>query len=263
MPGSAAEVRDSTALDIGMRVGLIAYGAMHLVFAFIALQLAWTHSSTTSQGALNQLADDPLGQLVLWVAAAGLLLLAVWQGAEAAAGYSYKEGGTRTRKRVQSGGRAAVYLALACLAVSNATGLSGGSGEDGMTAKLMSAPAGQVLVGAIGLAVIAVGVAQAHKGIRNRFTEDLEPGATSGSSGHTLLRLGQVGYVAKGVSLVLVGGLFVWAALMYEPQEAGGLDEALRTLLEQPFGEYLLSVVGLGLAAFGVFCFGWARHPRT
>ena len=246
-----------------MRVGLVAYGAMHLVFTFIALQLAWTQSATSSQGALNQLADNPLGQVVLWVAAAGLALLAVWQGATAAAGYSYREGAARTRKRAGSGGRAVVYLALAWLCIGNATGFSGSSGEDGITAQLMSVPAGPWLVGLIGVGVVAVGGAQLRKGVQKTFTEDLEPAATSGASGHALLRLGQVGYVAKGVSLAVVGGLFVWAALTYSPKEAGGLDAALRTLLEQPFGKYLLSAVGLGLAAFGVFCFGWARHPRT
>jgi hypothetical protein len=260
---AVTDVRDSSALDAGMRVGLVAYGAIHLLFTFIAFQLSWTHSSTSSQGAINQLADNVLGQLVLWVAAAGLALLAVWQGASAVAGYSYREGGARTRKRVGSGGRAVVYLALAWLAVSNAAGLSGSSGENGITAKLMSAPAGQWLVGLIGVAVLAVGGAQVRKGVQKTFTEDLEPGATSGSSGHALLRLGQAGYVAKGVSLAVVGGLIVWAAWTYSPKEAGGLDTALRTLLEQPFGTYLLSAVGLGLASFGVFCFGWARHPRT
>ena len=200
---------------------------------------------------------------MLWVAAVGLLLLAIWQGAEAAAGYTYQEGGKRLRKRAESAGRTCVYLALCWLAVSNAAGLSGGSSEDGMTAKLMSAPAGQWLVAAIGVAVIAVGARQVHKGIKKKFTDDLEPGATAGQSGRTLLRLGQVGYVAKGISLAAVGGLFVWAAATYDPQKAGGLDAALRTLLEQPFGQYLLSAIGLGLAAFGVFCFGWARHPRT
>ncbi len=264
VPDSAADVRDSKTLDIGMRVGLIAYGAMHLLFAFIALQLSWTSSSTSSSGAIHDLAQDTVGQIVLWLAGLGLVLLAVWQAAEAAAGYTYQEGGTRTRKRVQSAGRTVVYLALAWLAISNAAGIAGGgSSEDGLTAQLMSAPAGQWLVAAVGLAIVAVGGRKIYKGVTQKFTEDLEPGATSGTSGHTLLRLGQVGYVAKGFSLGVVGVLFVWAAVTYDADKAGGLDQALRVLLDQPYGKYLLSAVGLGLAAFGAYCFGWARHPRT
>ncbi len=262
-PRSAAEVRDSTALDVGMRVGLVAYGAMHLLFAYIALQLAWTNDSTSSQGAINQLSQDTWGQIVLWVAGAGLLLLAVWQGAEAVAGYHYAEGGHRTRKRASSAGRTVVYLALAWLAMSNAARLSGGSSEDGLTAKVMSATAGRWLVGAIGVGIIVVGGYKVWKGVQEKFTEDLEPDATFGQSGIALLRLGQVGYVAKGVALAGVGVLFVWAAVSYDPQKAGGLDQALRLLLEQPFGPYLLSGLGLGLAAYGLYCFGWARNART
>jgi hypothetical protein len=246
-----------------MRVGLVAYGAMHLLFTFIALQLSWTKQSTSSQGAIHDLAQDTAGQVVLWVAAAGLVLLAIWQGIEAAIGHRQSEGSRRVRKRVESAGRTCVYLALAWLAISNAAGLSGGSSKDGMTATLMSAPAGQWLVGALGLGIVIIGARQVRKGVQKRFTDDLAAGATAGDSGRALLRLGQVGYIAKGISLGVVGALFVWAAVTYDPDKAGGLDAALRTLLEQPFGKYLLSAVGLGLGAFGVYCFGWARHPRT
>ncbi len=263
MPQSADEVRDSKALDVGMRIGLIAYGAMHLLFAYIALQLAWTDSSTSSSSALHDMAQDTWGQLVLWTAAIGLLLLAVWQGAEAAAGYHYAEGGKRLRKRLESAGRTVVYLALCWLAVSNAAGLSGGSSQDGLTSQLMSVPAGQWLVAAVGVVLVAVAARHAQKGVQEKFTDDLQPGATSGPSGSTLLWLGRVGYVAKGVALAAVGGLFVWAAWTYDPQKAGGLDQALRILLDQPYGKYLLSAVGIGLAAFGAYCFGWARHART
>jgi hypothetical protein len=78
------------------------------------------------------------------------------------------------------------------------------------------------------------------------------------------VRLGQAGYVAKGFALGAVGGLFCWAALTFDSQKAGGLDAALRTLLDQrPLGQIAVGLTGLGLAAFGVYCFGWARHPRT
>ncbi len=246
-----------------MRVGLVAYGAMHLLFTFIALQLAWTSGSTSSQGAISAMATTTIGTIALWAAALGLVLLAAWQAAEAAAGYTYAEDSSRLRKRASSAGRAVVYLVLAWLAGSNAAGVSGGSSQDGLTTQLMAAPAGQFLVGAIGIAIIAVGGRQVYKGIRQTFTEDLEPGGTTGSPGDALVRLGQVGYCAKGVSLGLVGALFCWAALTYDPQKAGGLDAGLRVLLDQPYGKYLLSVMGLGLAAFGTYCFGWARHART
>lgn len=105
-----------------------------------------------------------------------------------------------------------------------------------------------------------IAVLQARRGITTSFTDDLAPGAIEGASGRTIKWLGQVGYVTKGFSLGIVGLLFAWAAVSHDSNKAGGLGDALKTLRDQPFGPYLLTLVGLGLAAFGVYCFAWARH---
>ena len=259
---SANEVKNSRTVETGMRVGLVAYGAMHLLFAGIAIKLAFQGSSESSSGALRELAKDPLGVAVLWLAAAGLVLLALWQGMEAVAGYRWREEG-RGRKRIESATRVVVYLSLAWLAISTAAGIGGGSSSTGFTADLLKLTLGRWIVAAVGLAVIGVGLAKVVKGVQARFTEDLDGKAVAGDSGTALVRLGQAGYVAKGLSLCAVGGLFGWAAWSYDPKKAGGLDAALRTVLEQPFGPVLVGVTGLGLAAFGLYCFGWARNPKT
>jgi hypothetical protein len=77
-----------------------------------------------------------------------------------------------------------------------------------------------------------------------------------------VVRLGQVGYVAKGIALGVVGGLIVAAAVTTDASRAGGLDEALRAMRDQPFGTALLLVVGLGIAAFGLYSFARARFAR-
>ena len=60
----------------------------------------------------------------------------------------------------------------------------------------------------------------------------------------------------------MVGVLFALAGITHDPNKAGGLDQALRTLLGLPFGQILLTAVALGIAAFGVYCFVWARHAK-
>lgn len=54
----------------------------------------------------------------------------------------------------------------------------------------------------------------------------------------------------------------MWAALSEDASRAGGLDQALHVILAQPFGQVLLLVVALGIAAYGVYCFFWARHAK-
>ena len=75
-------------------------------------------------------------------------------------------------------------------------------------------------------------------------------------------RLGQIGFPGKGIALAGVGGLLVWAAVTFDPSKARGLDGALRTVLELPFGRILLTLVAVGIAAFGAFCFVRARYPE-
>lgn len=265
---SAQQARHSDLLKHGARVGLVAYGVVHLIVAGIALQIAWSGGGDASSGgALKTLAEQPFGRTMLWVTAVGLIALALWQLGTAIWGYASEDGAKRVRKRLGAGGRVVVYVALAVSAAKIASGSgSGGSGdsqEEGLTADLLGAPAGRTLVALLALAVIAVGVRQVYRGVTDSFTHDLEGPATSGDSGSAVIVLGRVGYVAKGVAVGVVGILFGWAALAYDPEKAGGLDDALRTVRDQPFGPYLLSAVAIGLAAFGLFCFAWAKNPRT
>ncbi|QDP97571.1 DUF1206 domain-containing protein [Microlunatus elymi] len=247
-------------------LGLCAYGVVHLLVAGIALQVAWSGGGQPSeQGALRAIASTPVGPVVLIVLGVGLLALVPWQGFEALLGHGrvaqQHDPKRRTVKRFASAGRAIVYLALGISAFRfvGGSGSSGGSQhEETMTGQLMAHPFGRYLVAAIGLAILAVGVNQVIKGARMTFTEDLR-----GSTAAPAIGLGVVGYIAKGISLVLVGGLFGWAALTYDPKRAGGLDEALRLVRDQPAGPVLLTVLAAGLACFGFYCFVWAKNAET
>lgn len=263
------QARHSELLKHGARVGLTAYGVVHLVVAWIALQIAWSGGGDASSGgALKTLAEQPFGRTMLWITVVGLVALLLWQLGTAIWGYASQDDPKKILKRLSAAGRVVVYGALAYSALRIASGSGGGSGggdsqQEGLTADLLGAPAGRLLVAAIGIAIIAVGVAQIHRGVTDSFTHDLQSGATTGESGRMVLVVGRFGYVAKGIAVGVVGALFGWAALSYDPDKAGGLDDALKTVRDQPFGPYLLTFVALGLAAFGLFCFAWAKYART
>jgi hypothetical protein len=255
-----AQVRRSRGYHVLVGIGLVSYGLVHLVVAWLALQIALGGRGDASPGgALQQLTQQPLGVGLLWVMAIGVFTLVVWQVLEAAIGREEANRDGRLRRRLASAGRAVVYLALGILTVGVAMGSGGGSGdgEETVSARLMALPFGRVLVGAVGVAVIAVGVSQIVKGVKQNFTEDLDRSVTQ-----VVRRLGTVGYCAKGVALAIIGGLFGYAALTYDPEKAGGLDAALGTIRDQPFGTVLLVVMAVGIAAFGVYCFVWARFAR-
>jgi hypothetical protein len=254
------EVRRSRAYHALVAVGLVSYGILHLTLAGIVLQLVFGKRANASpEGALNQLGQEPLGGGLLWIMAIGLLTLTLWQGLEAVIGREQPDPGARLRRRLRSAGRAVVYLVLGLLAVGIATRAASGSGqgEETITAKLMSVPFGQVLVALVGAAVIGVGIGQIVRGVKQKFIEDLDRGAPP-----AVRRLGTVGYSVKGVALCIIGGLFIWAAITYDPKKAGGMDDALSTIREQPFGSVLLVIMAAGIACFGVYYFFWARMTR-
>jgi len=269
--GAGAEVRQQNQRLRGtrgyaalVRTGLVCWAAVHLLIAWLALRVAWGGGGDASQqGALKTLAQTGAGPVLLVVVAVGMFALTVWQAAEAAFGQGrvaeQHDERRRTLKRLSSAGRALVYLALGVSALRLVLGAgSSGGQEEGFTSRLMEAPLGRVLVALVAAAVLAVAVSQVVRGVRQKFTEDL-----SGDRTRAVRVLGTVGYVAKGVALAVVAGLFGWAALSYDADKAGGLDEALHTVGSQPAGAVLLTALALGFAAFGVFCLVWARNPKT
>lgn len=263
MKTAARQAHRSDAVDHVVVVGLVAYGLVHLLIGWLALQLALgdRQGSASSSGALRELAQKPFGQALVWGVALGLVLLALWQLLEAVAGHRTHKDAQRLRKRAGSAGKVVVYGYLAFSAFRVATGSgSSGSGTDSTTAQVMNYPGGQLLVGLVGAGVAVVGGYLVWKGFTDGFRDDLSPDGRRGSTGSGALWLGRVGYVAKGAALALVGVLFGWAAATHDAQRSGGLDQALQEVLDQPFGPYLLGAVALGIMSFGLFCFVHARH---
>jgi hypothetical protein len=269
--GAAGRAGDSEALEHLARVGLIAYGMVHVLVAWLALQLAWGGGgqSADQSGALATLAATPVGKPLLWVLTVGLVALALWQAAEVLrwrSGWS-ASGDQRSRALKKSGKalvKAVVYLALAWTAFRFATG--GGQSSSGQqqqtTAGVLGWPGGRWLVAAAGLVLVGVGVHHVVKGLKKSFLKEIDLASAPPAAERTVTRLGQAGYPAKGVALALVGALLVYAALTFDPARAAGLDGALRTILDAPFGQVLLTLVALGIAAFGAFCFVRARYPE-
>ncbi len=114
----------STWLDHAARAGLIAYGVVYLLLAWVCVQLALgDHSEDASpKGALHELAKQPFGKFMVWAVALGMLLLVVWRVIEAAFGHREHEGSTRLRMRLASAGKAIVYAALGVIAIRVAVG---------------------------------------------------------------------------------------------------------------------------------------------
>ena len=258
---TASRAADNPALEWAARAGFAVSGLLHLLIGWIALQVAFGKSGENADqsGALATLAGNPLGKALLWVAVAGFLGLALWQLAEAAAGY-YGSGKKAWGGRVKALSKCVVYLVLAWSAFTFARGASKNSKKEtvDITSSVMGKPGGRYVVVAVGLGVLVVGAYHVYKGWRKKFLEDLED-----HPGRWATRAGQVGYVAKGLALAIVGVLFCTAGLHRNAKEATGLDGALKTLRDEPFGTALLVAMALGFAAYGLYSFSRSRHAKV
>jgi MFS family permease len=259
-----AQLRHSTWFQNGARVGFAVAGLLHILIGVLAITVALGTgggAEADQSGALATLASTPGGAILLWVVVVGLFVLGLWQILEALT-VSESDPKKRTGKRLKEAGKAVAYLAIGFTALGYAMG-GGGSSEqsaEGAAAGLLGSPLGVAAVLAVALIAAAIGVGFLVSGVKKKFLQYIS--VPPAGTGRWITLLGQVGYIAKGVAVVVVGILVAAAAFTHDPGRAGGLDGALKALAALPYGDVLLILVGAGFIAYGLFFFVRAWRPR-
>jgi hypothetical protein len=255
---AAREAGNSAVVEWGARLGYATLGLIHLLIAWIALKVAWGigggSKNADTSGALQTLSSSGTGTLLLWICVVGFLLLAVWQVLEAAVGY----GETSDRLKAVAKGVTYLFFAWTTVKVAQGGGSSAEKQTEDFTAGLMGSPGGRLLVALVGLVVLGIAGYHVYKGWTKKFLQDLRE-----HPGDWAVTAGRIGYIAKGVALVIVGFFFLVAAWQADPDKAQGLDGALKTVKDAPFGPFLLTLVAAGIAAYGVYSFARSRYARV
>ena len=263
--GAAHQAANSDAFNKAARIGFLAKGLVYALIGALAIQVAFGDSEKTDQqGALQTVAEKPGGSVVLWLMVLGFVGYAVWRFSEAAWGRRDEtDEKKRTLKRLGSAANGLIYLGFGVLAFRTVTaGSSGGSTSADVTATVLKWPGGQTIVFVAGLVVIAIAIGLTVRGLKTDFKKHLDTGRMSQTTFKAVRRLGQVGYVARGVVFGLVGIFVCKAAMDYQPDKASGFDVALKSIAGAPFGQFLLVLAGLGLICFGAYCVAEARYRR-
>lgn len=249
----AREVEANPVFRVIARLGFAINGALHILIGAIAagIALGGHHQEIDQAGALQQVASTPGGIVELVIAAFGLGALGVWQLIQAFVATG-RRGRSKWGARTVAAGRALIYLVLCATVISYVLGArSTTKDRRSLSAALMSAPGGVLLLVAIGLTVVGIGVWFLVMGITGRFVKIIT--VPHGALGVATVAIGRIGYLGQGLTLSIVGVLFVVGSVTYQPSTTTGLDGALKTLAELPLGEVLLAIVAAGLIAYGVY----------
>lgn len=248
------------------RIGLVAQGVLYAVVGILAIQVALggRKESPDKSGALRTIAEQPFGQGLLVLLAAGLGGYAVWRLAQAIFDRDAEgEGAKGLAKRGAALAKAAWYGVLCGLTVSTLVGNgSGGGNEQKTTAGIFDKPGGRYLVYAAGIAFVATAAFNGWRAVTCKFNKKLKTGEMSHAEEKAATGLGILGHLARMIVFGLIGVFLVKAAWEFDPKNAKGLDGALLEVTRQPYGGFLLGAVAVGLLAYAAYCFFQARYRR-
>ncbi|MDT0439172.1 MULTISPECIES: DUF1206 domain-containing protein [Streptomyces] len=253
------------------RAGLTARGVIYLLVGVLAVQVAFGDSDHQADrgGALEEIAQQSFGVVVLWALAAGLVGMALWRLSEVAFGAAGQDGG-KARKRAMSGVRCVFYgfVAYSVIMFAVSPGSSGGGGSSDeqsrdVTARALGLPGGQWIVGLAGAGVVAAGVWIGVRAVRRKYHDKLKLGEMSRRTRRMVDVTGVGGGTARGLVFATAGVFAVRAAIDYQPDKAKGMDDTLRSLAHTPLGPWLLVCVAIGFMLFGLFSFALARWRKV
>ena len=259
------------------RLGWVAKGIVYGLVGVLAVPIAFEglradrarngDEEASLLGAVTEIAETSLGAIALWVVAAGLALYVLWRLVSIVlpAEDTVSAWFTRAGYAVS----VVMYSFLAWSAMSFATderAARGAETEDAkverFTRQLMDMSAGRWLVGAIGVCVVGAGIYFVVKGVRASFHGDLEPRDVGPISVGAIVAFGRVGWVGRGIVMVLVGWFVTSAAVRFRPSDAQGLDGSLREVTGLAIGPVVVGFAALALVVYGLFCVISAPRQR-
>ena len=268
--GRAREVTDHPILTHVARIGLLAYGAMHLLIGYLAARLAWgaRGADADQTGALQTVADGPGGAVLLWAIGLGMLALALWQAGEVLLWWHGLLDREHRRKTAlvcaKCLAKALVYAVLGITALLFAVGVEYEADERlrELTDSTLGIPGGALLVGAVAVGVVCVGIYTLVRGLTGGFMKDIDLPAAPDRWEPLIEGIGRVGYIAKGIAFGLVGVLLWRAATSSDVSTATALEGAMTAIAGvAAAGPWLLTGIAVGFAAFGLYALARARYP--
>lgn len=256
------------------RFGWLSKGLVFVLIGVIAVRVATTRwrepdADATQAGALRVVSSQPLGSVMLITISMGLIVFTVWNVTQAVIRDSTDLDALGIVKRVGWFGLGLFYGLIAFtgfrLALSEldspgsgtdsdtSTGRSGDGAPEELTARLLAADGGRLATVVLAVGVVVVAGYHFHKGVTYGFVNDLDTTDLSADHERWLGRLGVGGFTARAFVLAVVAFFLAKAAVEFDPDEAVGLDGALREFSSVAYGRVVIVLVGVGMVLAGLY----------
>jgi len=251
------------------RLGYAAKGILYAVVGWLVAKAAIGSSGRTTStiGALKAIVSQPFGKVLLGSMTIGLASYVLWRAIQAIFDPEATQKSIKARRIALRIGYALSGLSYASLAMTaveliTETDIDTDYSNQDQTADFLAQPVGQWLLGLAGLWVIGVGLSYLYYAYKGRFYRNFKLHKMSSLEQAVVKGLGQIGIAARGVVFGIVGGFLVQTAVISDTREIKGLSDALFRLEQQPFGRWILSVVAVGLFAYGLYALIEARYRQ-
>lgn len=250
---------------IGYSAKCLVYGVLGLLTFYVAFSAA-SAEQVTKKSVYQEILYSPFGSISLSAVVIGLACYVVWRFVQAVS----------NTDKLKMDNVKDIYMRIfyffSAIAYTFATYAAVkvllGSPDDDDEKKqqignsILQEDWGIVLVGAIGCLILVFSVVQFKHALKADFMDKFVSDVSSTET--TLIKLvGRIGFAGRGIVYAMAGGFFIHAAATQDSDKAGGLAKALVTLLQQPFGPWMVGLVGCGMVGFGLFCGFEGRYRKT
>ncbi|WP_375561092.1 DUF1206 domain-containing protein [Bernardetia sp. OM2101] len=236
--------------------GYFMKGIVYLLIGILATMTAFGLGGEISgkTGIFQFILEQPFGRILLGIVAFGLFGYTAWRWTQAFINPEDDENDTKNKfQRVGffiSGLSYGTFASFAAKMAIQGGGSSSSGGRTTVIAKILEIPAGEVFIGLLALFILGKGIYDIWKGISNKHMKKVSD--LGFKTKEVVRKAGQLGYVSRGIVLLIAGYITGRAAIESNASKAGGTEGAFEFMFSSA-SAWLVGLVALGLALYGLF----------
>ncbi|MCF1422301.1 DUF1206 domain-containing protein [Mangrovimonas futianensis] len=244
------------------RFGMAAKGTVYCIIGILTGLAAFSNGGEKagSTGALQFLAKQPFGQVLLILMGLGLLGYLFWrfyQVFKNPSNITSDFKGYATRIAYFISGLA--YGGLAFYAFKLAIYGFIGSSNSSLTQNLFSGSYGNLIALMVGIGFAIKAIYDLYRAYSGKYRNEIRESDLSNNQQKILINAGRFGHAARGLVFGLMAFLTIKSGLNSSSSVSTQTDAF--SFIESQFGALVLGVISVGLIGYGIYMFIKAKYP--